>query len=149
MQISGPDPRSNKLKVMGIQPENILYFKKQSTWSLGTQKFEKLNLCVCSSCCFAVAISMYSLLDRNFLWHKNLVHYRVRVSNDKNALYEREPNWGHREQVTWGLCSARRPTSPSKMPGSCQNSQGEFCSLCKMPRKFQGSLKNTVTLLLG
>lgn len=97
-------------------------------------------------CCGYIRV-VYFLPDRNSSRHKNTVHYRARVSTEKNALYETQPNSGHREHATWGVCSARRPTSPSKTPGSCQNLQGEFCLLCEMLSRFQGSFRNTVTCI--
>lgn len=96
------------------------------------------QLCPCEGCCFAMAIPMQhicSWIETSYVQHKNRVHHRVRVSTDKNALYETYPNLEHKEHATWRVCSARKPTSPSQMPGSCQNLQGEFCLLCEMPSR--------------
>lgn len=149
MQIPGPDPTSNESKFMGMGPKINLYFKKQA--SERTRKVGRRSIVpVCGTAgrklfCWGYVRVVCFLLDRNFSWHKKLVHYRVRVSTEKNTLCETQPNLGHREHATWGICSARRPTSPSKMPGSCQNLQGEFCLLCEMLSRFQGSFRNTVT----
>lgn len=154
MQIPGPDPRSNELKfkwewglikifILGSRP----VIRHSKAW-----EDEAVVLCAgwvgrLLFCCGYTHVA-YLLLDRNFLWRKNRVHHRVRVSTDKNALYETYPNLEHKEHATWHVCS-RKPTSPSQMPGSCQNLQGEFCLLCKMPSRFQGSFRNTVTQTLG
>lgn len=137
---------------MGL--EKKVFILKSRPGNYETLKCLRRTLHVCrwqEGSSFVVSISMWYISSWIETSHdiKTLSIIGSGFPLTKKPLHETQPNLGHREHATWGLCSAKRPTSASKTPGSCQNLQGEFCLLCEMSSRFQGSFRNTVTLLSG